>query len=1153
MKNLIKNSIMSLFFLNFNLKMKLTTFLLIISIFKIEASNYAQNTKITLDLNNVTIEKVLKEIEMKTEFKFLFSRDDINVNKLVSVKAKNEKVKNILNKIFLEMAVSFELLNKQIIIKNIPKDKEENPINLLIDQQLEIKGTVTNSHGTPLPGVTVIIQGTKNGTTTDFDGKFSIKVGSGNKLIFSFTGMESKVVKITNQTTIDVVLEDSLEQLDELVIIGYGSVKKSDLTGSVSSVNSADLNRNKSTEVLSALQGKVAGVNINSQSGEMGSGVNITIRGTSSIYGSSNPLFVIDGVPFDVNPNEVVSASAPSSADSNPLTNINPADIESIEVLKDASATAIYGSRGANGVVLITTKSGRDGVTRIDYDYYTSYGTLSKKLDILSADKFIEFQRLINPNGNLVAVGPDENGEYLPINFDTIPKHDWQDEVFNLSVSQSHNITVSGGNELTTFSGSIGYLHGQGIINQNTNERYTIRLKVDNQTTDKLKIGFNLNNGYSVLEGATNSGANFYNKGIVQHIVYTKPIEVADPTDDFEDEFIGPDKLLDNASKTRILQNFRGNFNINYDLTEELSLSNILGGRLVNSKGKEFYNSNSPQGRDSGGLAYIKNINSKSINNTTQLTFNKRYNKNHILNVIGAFEVSSYDSESNSIEGQQFADESTGVDNISKAGVVSEYQSDHYHTNRLSYISRVNYNLFKRYLFTASFRADGSDKFGGNNKYAYFPSAAFAWKVSEEPFMKNVDKISQLKFRLSYGVTGNERIPAYRYLGTQTPTYYSSNGNPIYGSSPDNKSNPDLKWEGTEQFNAGIDLGILKNRITLSADVYKKKTTNMLLPAPIPSVSGFYSQWQNFGQINNKGIELAINSFNINNDNFKWETNFNISSNKNKVISLGETSIIPVKVPGEISNLGAVIVGQPLGTGYGFAFDGIYQLTDFTWQNNSDPTIDPNGRQYVIKPDVVSVAGASVLPGSFKFKDLNNDGVVNDKDLKVISRSDPKFIASLTNTFRYKNFDLNIFFQGSYGNQVINQSKLMLETNFHSNTNIFSDFYENRWTETNPSNRYGTLTSNNTTARLPSSYYVEDASYIKLRSITLGFTMSPNLLNKLNLKKLRFYITGNNLITLTKYTGYDPEVAWHDPLLTGVDKLAFPRVQTIIIGTNITF
>lgn len=1065
------------------------------------------------------------------------------------------------NLVFLYIKNNYYSIVAKSAINNAQTSNENttfssSAINTNISENVKyalVRGKIVDISGKGISKASIKEKNARNTTLTDENGNFKINLSKNiTALIVTSVGYQLQEVPVIDNSFLTITLQKEERRLEEVVVIGYGSVKKKDLTGSVSSVNSEDLNRNKTTDILNALQGKVAGVNIGSQSGELGAGLNITVRGSSSIYGSSSPLFVIDGVPIDVNPNESASSSVPSSTTSNPLSNINPTDIESVEVLKDASATAIYGSRGANGVILITTKSGKAGKPKIDYDGYVSIGNLSKRIDVLSANEFIDYQRLLDPNGVLVATGPDSLGMYKPINFDTVQKNDWQREVYQPAISQSHNLTISGGTLATTFSGNIGVLKEQGIINQNTNDRYSLRLRVDHKASKRLKVGFNINNSYSELNGATNSGSNYYKNGVVQNIVYSKPIQVYDPVDDIESSYATPYSIIDNAYKKTTLQSLITNVNGSFKLNSNFTLSMILGGTLSNSKGEEFYGSNTFQGNRVNGDAYINNIKSRSIINTDQITYDKKFNRNNILNVIGAFEISTYDFQSNSINGQQFTDQSTGVQNISKAGIIAEYNSNHYRNNRLSYITRANYNLKNRYLLTGSFRADGSDKFGTNNKWAYFPSGAFAWKVTEEPFMSGQKVFSTLKARLSVGATGNERIPAYRYVGTQTDAYYSSMGLPAYGSAPGNKANPDLKWEETLQYNAGMDFGFLKDKLRLTADVYFKKTTNMLLPALIPVVTGFYTQWQNFGRIDNKGVELTVFSQNITSKYFSWESDLNFSYNKNEIRSLGATTIIPVKVPGEITDLGALIVGQPIGTGYGYKFDGIYQLADFTWQNNSDPTLDPDSRIYKSKPGVITVAGVAVKPGSIKFKDLNGDSTINDQDLTVISHSAPKFTVGFTNTLRYKNFDFTFFLQGSYGNEVINQSKFLLD-GFQIKTNISRDFYYNRWTLDNPSNTYGTFSNKNATSSFNSSYYVEDASFLRLKSATLAYNLPNSALAKLHISRIRLYASGNNLITFTKYSGYDPEVAWRDPLLTGVDKLAFPRVRTFIFGANVSF
>lgn len=523
------------------------------------------------------------------------------------------------------------------------------------------------------------------------------------------------------------------------------------------------------------------------------------------------------------------------------------------------------------------------------------------------------------------------------------------------------------------------------------------------------------------------------------------------------------------------------------------------------------------------------------------------------MNLVGAYEVNSYNFESNDMQAANFPDESTGIDNIAKGTSILGINSNRYKNNRLSWIGRANYNLLNRYLFTVSFRADGSDKFGANNKWGYFPSAAFAWKVSDENFMKSQSAISNLKARLSYGVTGNERIPPYQYLAAIQNTYYASGGAPQLGLSPSTLANPDLKWENTIQYNAGLDFSLLNNRIDVSADYYIKETKNTLLPVLIAAQTGFRQQFQNRGQINNTGVELMLHSNNIKTKNFQWETNFNITFNKNEIANLGDVRFIPVIVPGTISNVGALIVGQQIGTGYGYVFDGVYQIDDFTWQNNSDPTIPFATRIFTLKPKIVTVAAANVQPGSFKFKDLNGDGVVDDiNDRQVISHSQPKHYGGFNNTLRYKNFELNMFLEWSYGREILNLARVSLE-GFQYIDNLSADYFNNRWTPENPTNQYGTFLIKNTTGRVNSSYYVEDGSYLRFKSLTLGYNLPKNIVSKAGASNARIYLSANNIYTWTNYSGIDPEVNYSDNLISGLDNLSYPRTRAFIAGVNLSF
>jgi TonB-dependent starch-binding outer membrane protein SusC len=1008
--------------------------------------------------------------------------------------------------------------------------------------QNSVSGTVKDSNGVPLPGASIAVKNTKTGTVTDIDGKYSIKISDkGGILVCSFVGMQSQEVAVVNQKTIDIVLQEQKNALDEVVVIGYGTQKKSDLTGSLSGIKANTLMESQTTDVLSAMQGRMAGVQITSDSGEPGGGTNIIVRGQTSINGSSSPLFVIDGVQIDINFDEVANTGS-SQTRNNPLSGINPADIESIEVLKDASATAIYGSRGANGVVLVTTKSGGDGRLIVDYTYNVGISNALKKMPVLSAENYLEYQKQRN-NTRFLNEDLDKNGTYeTPRDFSKVNSSDWQDVALRTGITNQHQLSLNGGSKTTKFSAGLGILDQEGIIVNNDYKQYNVRLKINSEVSKKLNLGFNTNASYSALSGIANTGGPNSFTGITQMLLFANPWDIRSNDIEFsEDIFNDPLTLIQESDKATNVLRIIASANLDYNFTDNFKYSAILAGNISDSKTKEFYSSRTSWGALQNGRARVKEVDSYSYNHSSQLQYKKTFNPNHKIDAMAAFEIFHYNFEDFQNEVVGFENQTTGVNNISAGTSVNLYSTQRYTNNRLSYLGRVNYTLFKRYLLTASIRADGSDKFGANNRWGYFPSAAFAWKVTDEKFMKKLkSSISNLKLRLSYGETGNERIPAYTYLAQLSPTFYASNNNLVFGLAPSLLANPDLKWEVTNQFNAGIDLGLFKNRVTFSADVYKKITTDLLLDAPIPAQIGYNKQWQNIGRIDNDGLEIQLTTLNIKASNFSWKTDFNISFNRNEVKDVGEASFIPVVTGGDWQdNVGRIIVGQPIGLMYGYQFDGIYQTSDFA--NSSAP--------FQLKPGLPVYSGTAA-PGRMKYKDTNNDGFINDSDRTIIGDSNPVHFGGINNIFTYKSFDLSVFFQWSYGNDIYNASKVRLN-GVADWMNISQDYFENRWTPTNASNiapAYGSLDP-----QIASSYYVEDGSYLRLKTASLGYTLPKDLTNKMNIDSIKFNLIGNNLLTWTKYTGWDPEVNFTNPLLTGLDRVAYPRSRNFTLSIKATF
>ncbi|WP_242120538.1 SusC/RagA family TonB-linked outer membrane protein [Aestuariivivens sediminicola] len=1016
--------------------------------------------------------------------------------------------------------------------------------------QVDVSGVVRdNETGDPLLGATVLIKGTNNGTITDMDGAFQLSVDNQNAvLVISYTGYKTMEVKAG--TNLQINLNVDIGKLDEVVIIGYGTQKRSDLTGSLAGVKSETLMESQTTDVFSAMQGRMAGVQVSSDSGQPGGGTNLVIRGQTSINGTSSPLFVIDGVQIDVNYDEVATTGS-SQSRINPLTGINPGDIESIEVLKDASATAIYGSRGANGVIIVTTKKGSDGRLNVDYTYNLGVSNAIRRMPVLSAQDYITYQE---ERGNTQFLNEDTNNDGVfetPRNFDELESYDWQDEVLRSAITQQHQLSIRGGNKTTNYSAGLGVLDQEGIITNNEYDQYNLRLRINSNASERLSLGFSSNASYSVLGGVANSGGPTSFTGVTQQILMGNPWEIrSNDIDVTDDAWVSPLALIKESDKSTSVLRIFSSFNLDYKISDAFKYTAVTGANISHSKVKEFYNSQTSWGRLQNGRARVKEVNTYSYNHSSQLHFNKTFGSDHRIDAMAAFEIYHYNFEDFENEVTGFENQTTGVNNISVGTSVSNYTTQRWNTNRLSYLGRVNYALFDKYLITASIRADGSDKFGEGNRWGYFPSGAIGWKVSDEGFMQNITAISNLKLRLSYGETGNERIPAYTYLAQLDPTFYASNDNLIFGLAPSSIPNPDLKWETTNQYNAGMDLGLFGGSLTLSADFYKKITEDLLLNAPIPSQSGFNSQWQNIGRIDNEGLELQLTSFNISKNNFTWRTDFNISFNRNEVRDLGGAEFIPVSTGGGWqSNVGRIIVGQPIGTMFGYEFDGIYQIDDFTWDNNSDPNIPHDDRTYVLKEGLPVYSGTA-LPGRMKYVDTNGDGFINDDDRKVIGDSNPDHFGGINNTFTYKNWDLSVFFQWSYGNDLYNATKVRLN-GVTPWMNIDQDYFENHWTPTNPNNSYPAYGSID--QAIASSYYVEDGSYLRLRTVSLGYKLPKEITDKLGVNSVKFNLIGNNLATWTKYNGWDPEVNFNNPLLSGFDRIAYPRARNFTLSLKATF
>lgn len=1048
-----------------------------------------------------------------------------------------------------------------LLILSIVHVYSQAPVSSIPNKKNTITGLVTDKrNGAPLVGVNVVIQGENAGTVTDSKGNYVLNVPvrllQGKlKLVFSYVGYISQEISVDNNTVANVALSEDNSKLDEVIVVGYGSVKRRDLTGSISSVSAKTLTESNVTSFAEALQGRVAGVHVNAQSGEPGGGINIEIRGANSINAGSSPLYVIDGIPMDSYSNEVASSSTGGYTTYNPLSILAPSDIESIEILKDASATAIYGARGANGVIIITTKSGKAG-SKTTFSLNSSYGIskINKTIPMLDGQEYVDYRHALSPTNE--AWGRDIDGDGIidtSIDASGYISHNWQDELYRKGSISQTNLSMQGSAGKTTFAGGFGILNQKGLVNNNNYKSYTGRIKLDTKASDKLTVGLSANWSRSINTGVASSGGGSASwTGLIQSIYTFRPIMLIAQGED-ETQARPLSTVVYDVYRSTDYNRIIGNAYLNYKILKNLTLNVTGGGNYSSSKLSEYDPSTSLWGNSVNGRAILQEIQSSSYNATATLQYETKFALYHSLKLLAGAEINAYKYETFRVSSTNFLDESTGVFNISKGTSVEIPTSNVYDMNRKSFFGRLNYDFKGKYLLTATLRGDGSSNFGNGNRYGYFPSAAIAWRIKQEDFLKSITAVSDLKLRVGYGVTGNDRITPYQSMATLSSVYYASDGSPIYGAAPTTSANPDLKWETTSQSNIGLDLALFNSRISFTADAYYKKTTNMLLQADVPAQTGFLKQWQNLGDLENKGFELTLNTTNVATKDFTWTTSVNFYKNKNKILSLGSVASIPVTIAnGPISTVGIVQEGAPLGTAYGYEWTGIYQISDFTWQNNSDPAIPYSSRTFTLKAGLPTIAGLTVKPGDMKYKDLDTNGTINSSDRKIISNSNPKFAGGFSSEVNYKNFTLNVFFEGVYGNKIFNSFPTMVESGQGEITyNLTKDYWYNRWTPDNPTNRYAAITNN--TDNLASTYFVEDGSYLRFKTLSLGYNLGQSIVKKLKIQGLKVYGLIDNVHVWTKYSGLDPDIRSSTNLLPGYDRGSYPRPRNYTIGLNLTF
>lgn len=1009
-------------------------------------------------------------------------------------------------------------------------------------QLIEIKGTVLEeATKEAVIGATVKIKGETTGTITDYKGTFSLKVKNlPITIVISNTGYKFQEIDIYENEPTTIYLVEDLNLLSGIVVIGYGTQKRSELTGSIGSIAPEKL-KQSTTSFENALQGAISGVQVTQSSGAPGGGVSIRIRGGNSITGGNEPLYVIDGFP--VYNNSVESNSGALQAQSiSPLTNINPSDIESIDVLKDASATAIYGSRGANGVVIITTKKGKTGTNKVTYDGSFGIQNATKKIDLLNAKQWGQLK-------NDARAASGKTPAFTSSQLDSLGNAgtDWQEATLSDATVQNHNLSFTGGNDKTRYSISTGFLNQNGIVIGTDFKRISSKIAVDSKISEKFTVGITANGSKSDANVSSFGGVQGVGDNILSILYMPPTVPVYSKTgvytfvSPYESIVANPVATLNKATNKNNNYRLIGTVFGEYIIAEGLNAKVLVGIDILANKQNRYLSASLYEGSAASGVATIGTKFTNRWLNENTLSYTKSFNKVHNVDALVGITQEASKSEGVVASSQGFINDILKYNDLNSGSTTNKSFSSYSAYSLLSYLGRVNYNYDQRYFITASVRRDGTSRLGLNSRWGNFPSAAVAWQASRESFFAPLKStISNLKIRFSAGTTGNSEIQPYQSLSLLSVySYPTGSGTTVTpGYAPARVANPDLKWETTTQYNGGFDLGLFKDRINLVFDAYYKKTTDLLLDVELPYTSGFASAYQNYGSVENKGIEFGLNTVNLK-GKFTWNTNLIFSINKNKVLSLGRGLQSYIVTSGGTATPSIVKVGQPLGSFYGYVSDGIFKSTD---NIANTPRIDQTGTK----------------PGDVRYKDISGpngvpDGIISQAyDRTLIGNSQPDFTFGFTNNFAYHNFDLSVAFTGSIGGQIYSSllQQLQLTTGYQNGIAGLAD----RWTTTNENGKYPRANENVPTTPI-SNLFVYDGSYVRLRNITLGYTLPKKVTSALKISNLRIYASAQNLYTFTSYLGYDPEVNFHDgnAARQGVDYAAYPNAKTITGGLSITF
>lgn len=1067
------------------LMMKLTSVFLFAICLNAAAGGHAQS--VSLSAKNVPLEKVFREIKKQTGYTFAYTKALLQKANPVSITISNAPLQKVLDLCFKDQAIDYTIINKTIVVINKKEPATESEEVSIPLPPVQIQGKIINEKNEPLAGASIKEKGTNNGTITDVNGNFALTVINKNAvLVVSYIGYAAKEITVGDQTSISISLALSDSKLNELIVIGYGNQRKADITGSVAVISGKEMESRPNTQFGNLIEGKTAGVQVISASGKPSDGFSIRIRGTSSINSSSEPLYVIDGVPVS------------------DTRSLNPADIESLSILKDASSAAIYGAQGANGVVLITTKKGKAGKAKVQLDAYTGYSSITKKLDLLNADQYKALMKEMGLNTDWSQYTANTN---------------WQDKIFQNGSSQNYQLSLSGKTDKTGYYISGGWMKQIGAVRSSQMDRGNFRVNLDQTINNWLKVGTNIAyTRYHDVGLTDNTQVN--SGGVILGALNTPPVIdvynadgtfTRNPFQDWENPLSFTDGLDRNYYSQRVL----GNVFTEINFVPGLKLRTNAG---IDNSNSTYHSFKDPyrtsDGRSNKGIGEYDTwlANYWIIENT--LSYTKTIQK-HNFSALGAVVFQKNNWENSAVQRTGF----TGVSVTTPNGgsTVTNATATISAKANQSYLSRVTYDYDNKYLLTANFRADNSSNFGPGHKWGYFPSFSAGWRISQESFFSS-RIINDLKLRAGWGIVGNDQIGTYAYLAQVGVTAsYPIGGTILPGTYPASIGNSDLKWEQTQQTNLALDLSVLQSRVNFTAEVYNKKTTDLLLYMPIPNTTGLGSGIRNVGSVENRGLELTLNTKNFVRK-FQWETDFNISFNRNKILNL-----VGQQITGAGLSLREDVVlnkqGYPLGMFYGYIAD----------------VVDPR-------------------TGDLLYLDAKGNSTPNPSaatDRVFIGNPNPDFIYGMTNTFSFKNFSLIVFLQGTKGNDVFNATRI--ETEAMEGPKNQSTAVLRRWT------KVGDITdiprSGNTNNSRVSTRFVEDGSYLRVKTATVSYNLPKSLLNKIRMSNARLYATGENLFTITRYSGYDPEINYQggSNIIQGIDYGTYPHSRNLIIGLSVSF